>query len=225
MSNNSSSSGIGGILGIAVCIALLFVMRKIFPSLGKLLLAAGIVIAVLIVLVVVLVIVFSKSTDKDNKKTTGLSDEVSAILSKGRSNLMELRRYSMSIKNQQIRTSSEEICKSVDKILRTLREQPEDVPDVRQFFNYYLPTFGKIMKKYAMLEKNGIPTREATESTIMCLADIKAAMEKQHTNLFEDDMLDLSVEMEALKANCKRDGLLADEDFNVSDTGNINLTL
>ena len=41
-------------------------------------------------------------------------------------------------------------------------------------------------------------------------------------DLGEDDMLDLSVEMEALKANCKRDGLLADEDFNVSDTGNIN---
>lgn len=224
MSNNNSSSGIGGLLGIVACIAAFFVARKFFPSLGKLLLIAGIVLVVLIVAIVIIVIACSKSTAKDKKKT-GLSDEASVVLSKGRSNLMELRRHSMSIKNQQIRTSSEEICKSVDKILRTLREQPEDIPDVRQFFNYYLPTFGKIMKKYAMLEKNGIPTREATEGTIICLADIKVAMEKQHANLFEDDMLDLSVEMEALKANCKRDGLLADEDFNVSDTGNINLTL
>ena len=55
------------------------------------------------------------------------------------------------------------------------------------------------------------------QNTVIHSADIKTALEKQHANLFEDDMLDLSVEMEALKVNCKRDGLLADEDFNTSE--------
>lgn len=216
MSNNNSSSGIGGLLGIVACIAAFFVARKFFPSLGKLLLIAGIVLVVLIVAIVIIVIACSKSTAKDKKKT-GLSDEASAVLSKGRTQLMDLRRNGMCIKNQQIRTESEVICKSVDKILRTLREQPEDIPEARQFFNYYLPTFGKIISKYLMLEKSGIPAQNVTESTISCLTDIKTALEKQHANLFEDDMLDLSVEMEALKINCKRDGLLADEDFNTSE--------
>ena len=216
MSNNNSSSGIGGLLGIVACIAAFFVARKFFPSLGKLLLIAGIVLVVLIVAIVIIVIACSKSTAKDKKKT-GLSDEASAVLSKGRTQLMDLRRNGMCIKNQQIRTESEVICKSVDKILRTLREQPEDIPEARQFFNYYLPTFGKIISKYLMLERSGIPAQNVTESTISCLPDIKTALEKQHANLFEDDMLDLSVEMEALKVNCKRDGLLADEDFNTSE--------
>ena len=216
MSNNNSSSGIGGLLGIVACIAAFFVARKFFPSLGKLLLIAGIVLVVLIMAIVIIVIACSKSTAKDKKKT-GLSDEASAVLSKGRTQLMDLRRNGMCIKNQQIRTESEVICKSVDKILRTLREQPEDIPEARQFFNYYLPTFGKIISKYLMLERSGISAQNVTESTISCLADIKTALEKQHANFFEDDMLDLSVEMEALKVNCKRDGLLADEDFNTSE--------
>ena len=37
------------------------------------------------------------------------------------------------------------------------------------------------------------------------------AMEKQYNGLFDDDKLDLSVDMEALTLACKRDGLLEDE--------------
>lgn len=38
-------------------------------------------------------------------------------------------------------------------------------------------------------------------------------MEKQYDSLFDDDKLDLTVDMEALTLACKRDGLL-DEDEN-----------
>ena len=61
------------------------------------------------------------------------------------------------------------------------------------------------------MENSGIPSGETAESVISCLTDIKSAMEKQYENLFEDDKLDLSVEMEVLTAVCKRDGLLEDD--------------
>ena len=69
------------------------------------------------------------------------------------------------------------------------------------------------MVKYKELESSGVPTMEVTENTIDCLKNIKAAMEKQYNNLFESDILDLTVEMEVLTQICKRDGLLTDEDF------------
>lgn len=53
-----------------------------------------------------------------------------------------------------------------------------------------------------------------------CLGNIKSAMDKQYQNLFEDDKLDLTVEMEALTLACKRDGLL---DSDAADTAE-NLT-
>jgi hypothetical protein len=40
---------------------------------------------------------------------------------------------------------------------------------------------------------------------------MESAMEKQYLNLFEDDKLDLSVEMAVMTQICKRDGLLADD--------------
>ena len=38
-------------------------------------------------------------------------------------------------------------------------------------------------------------------------------MEKQYNNLFEDDILDLTVEMKILTQMCKKDGLLTEADF------------
>ncbi len=220
---NDNLSGIGGLLGIIILIALFFGAGKLFPALGTLLLIGGGIFLALIILIVVLIIVFTKKSGKEQKKGA-ISDEQNAILKKGRQNLLEMKKHNMSIRNQQIRSASGDICRSVDEIFRELKEQPEDIPNLRQFFNYYLPTCEKILSKYAMLEKKGIPSADITESTIACLADIREVVDKQYQNLFEDDLLDLSVEMEALRVSCKRDGLLSEEDFKV-DKNNISLTL
>jgi len=177
----------------------------------------------LIVILVAVVIYFAFRKPKGKEGAPGAVD-VNAILSKGRSNLMELRRMGMRVRNQQIRKLSEDICGIADKILRTLKEQPEDMPRVRQFFNYYLPTLGSILLKYVRLEESGVPAAKMTESTIACLGDIKTAMSKQYSNLFDNDMLDLSVEMEALTLACRRDGLLEEESFLCQD-GDRNITL
>ena len=40
------------------------------------------------------------------------------------------------------------------------------------------------------------------------LADIKTATEKQLSNVYEDDMLDISAEMELMNVSIKEDGLV-----------------
>lgn len=209
---DSKLSGIGGILCLAGAIALFLFLRRFFPVLSTVFLVIAGIALLLVILLVVLVIVFSRQKPEEKESAKALAD-VNAVLSKGRSNLMELRRLEMRVKDSRIRRLSEEICRIIDRILRTLKEQPEDIPAVRQFLNYYLPTLGSILLKYVRLEESGVPVAEITENTISCLGDIKAAMERQYANLFENDMLDLSVEMEALTLACKRDGLLTDEDF------------
>jgi hypothetical protein len=117
----------------------------------------------------------------------------------------------MKIKHPEIRKVSESICSIIDKILRTLKEQPGDVPRVGRFFYYYLPTLQSILTKYTRLESTDIPAEDTAEKTLSCLKDMESAMEKQYLNLFEDDKLDLSVEMAVMTQICKRDGLLADD--------------
>lgn len=225
MKNNKSSgkSGVSGILCLIGVVALFLALRRFFPSLSTILLVIAGIALLLVVLLVVLVIVFSKQKPKEKDGGKAPSD-VNAVISKGRSNLMELRRLQMRIKDSQVRELSEEICRIIDRILRTLKEQPENIPAVRQFFNYYLPTVGSILMKYVRVEESGVPVSEMRETAVVCLEDIRTAMEKQYANLFEDDLLDLSVEMEALTLTCKRDGLLSEEDFR-KDEQNVTLTL
>ena len=218
-----TSSGALGILGMAGAVILFLVLRKFFPTLSTILLVVFGIILLLIILLVILVIYFSRQKPKE-KEGSRITEDTEAVLARGRSNLMEIRRLQVQIRNQQIRTLSEEICRVADKILRTLKSQPEDIPGVRQFLNYYLPTLGNILLKYERVEKSGIPTDNMEENVIYCLEKIKNAMDRQYANLFNNDILDLSVEMEVLTQACKRDGLLTDEDVQGTKEG-VKLTL
>ena len=206
---NNRSGGIG-ILGLAGLVAAFFILRKFLPALAKLFLILGGVAAIGVVALVIAVIYFAfrkpKKTVEQQK-----SEAAASTLQKGRTQLMDIRRLAMKIKHQEIRKVSESICSIIDKILRTLKEQPGDVPRVGRFFYYYLPTLQSILTKYTRLESTGHPGEDTVEKTLSCLRDMEVAMEKQYLNLFEDDKLDLSVEMAVMTQICKRDGLLADD--------------
>ena len=146
-----------------------------------------------------------------------LSPEAMQILNKGRSHLMELRRLLGRIQNLNVHKRGQDICVEIERILQALQQQPEDIPMVRQFFNYYLPTLGNILLKYLRLEEAGMATDQTTVKVMACLGEIKTAMEKQHAAIYENDLLDLTVEMESLTQACKRDGLLVSEDFKIKE--------
>ncbi len=203
-----NKSGFYGLLTLVLVGAILLGTHQYFPSLFSAILTVGIIIVVLILALVALVLFLAFHKPKTEKTA---DTETKVILSKGRTNLMELRRLGLSVRNMEVRALNDQICSSIDKILQTLKEQPEQIPTVRKFFNYYLPTLGGILSKYVHLENSGVPNEETTQNVISCLKDIKIAMEKQYNSLFDNDILDLSVEMEVLTAVCKRDGLLSEE--------------
>ena len=210
---NKGSSGLLGIVLVVVAV-LFFTAKGLFPILTGILKAALGIGAVGVVAVVAAVVYFA-FRKSDGKAQESEKAKANSQLTKGRSSLMELRNAGLRVKNAQVKKLNEEICTNVDKILLTLKKQPEDIAKLRQFFNYYLPTLSNILKKYVTIEESGVPADNIVQSTISCLEDIKKATEKQYAALFDNDMLDMSVEMEALTIACKRDGLLTDEDFKV----------
>ena len=203
---NDNRSGIYGILGLAGCVVLFLLARKFVPFLATMLLwSAGIAVVGIIVLIA-LVIYFSVTGKKGNSDPNSQA----SILSNARANLMELRRVQVKIRDREIANLCRELTDIGNKILAALKQKPEAVSDARQFLNYYLPTLGKILNSYVRLEESASMTEELRNSTVTHLGEIKKAMEKQYNSLFDDDKLDLTVEMEALTLACKRDGLLED---------------
>ncbi len=239
-------NGKSGCLSTIAVIALIILLIRIAPMLFTLI-KIGIILSIVgIVALVVLVIYFAfhqneKKTDdaektpdsdgvppKDEESDPDLTDEQNEILKSGRAHLMDIRRRIPYIQNIPIRTVSGKICDEADKILKTLRKKPELIVRVRQFLNYYLPTLSSILEKYLRLEQSGVAADNTSEMTLEHLIDIKHAMERQYEALFDDDKLDLTVEMEALKIACLRDGLLTEEDFQKNKEANDtkpNLTL
>lgn len=202
-----NSSGITGILGLAGIVALFLLARRFLPSLATVMLWIAGIAAVVLIILIGLVIYFSVTSPKEKNNP----DSPAAILSKARSELMELRRSQLTIRNTEIAALCREITDIGDKILAVLKQKPDSVAGVRQFLNYYLPTLGKILGTYVRVEESGSMTDELAVNTVTHLGEIRKAMEKQYDSLFDDDKLDLSVDMEALTLACKRDGLLEDE--------------
>lgn len=210
---NQESSGLFSFLGLIISVIALLFARRYVPRLANILLVLIGVCILLLVLLVVVVIYFSLR----KPTTTGTvspSDDINVLMRNGRKHLLGLRNTSLAVKNTKIRSLTTDLCTAIEKILSYLKKRPQQVDDLKQFFHYYLPTAEKILVKYKEIESSGIPAAEITESTITCLEDIKQAMERLYSSLYDDDILDLTVEMEVLKQICKRDGLLTDEDFN-----------
>ncbi len=219
----------GAIVALIIC-GSLFMFSRMAPGVFKGILIAGIIaIGLIAALIIVGVILAVRAASNDTGKksssasTASLDAEQAQILSRAREKLLELRRLVMRVKNREVHNRAGEICGVADRILQTLKQKPEKIPSVRQFLNYYLPTLGEIISKYRRIEESGVPHEDTTRKVISYLDDIKMAMDKQYENLFADDILDMSVEMEAMRMAAKRDGLISDEKVEVNE--NITLTL
>ncbi|MBE6969115.1 MAG: hypothetical protein E7442_03200 [Ruminococcaceae bacterium] len=177
---------------------------SVLGFLGKLLLIGGALLLALVA--VVLYFAFKKPKDAAVPASQ-------PAVQQGNRDLTELKRMTAKVKDAEIRALGDAVAKRADLIMQELKKQPEEAKKLSQFFNYYLPTLGKILGKYAELEQSGVVAENVRENTEKCLRDLCAALEKQHTELFKNDILDLSVEMAALTMTCQRDGLISGEEL------------
>lgn len=222
----------GGLAVFIIAIIAVVMVHRFVPSIFTAFAwIAGIAVVVIIVVLLLILLLANKAIKslkgKDDKTktppsgpdapqtqtgTSNLPPEQAKVINKGRADLMNVRRILAKIHNPEVSRSGLDICASLDKLLQTLREKPEKIKGCRQFLNYYIPTLGEVLIKYQRLEENGVVTEENTEKVKNFLIDLRKACGKQYQSLFEDDKLDMTVDIEAMTIAIKREGLL-DEDF------------
>lgn len=216
------SGGSGGILAgiIAVVGIVLFILSRgsvsaLFQTIGTIIL----IVVILAVLAIIALIILAAKSSKDapqgrsSSSKNRLNEEQTQIINKSRQDLMEIRKQLVTIHNSEIRTKGNAVCTSMDKLFKILKEKPEKIPNTRQFLNYYLPTLAKVLGKYQRLEANGVPAGDMTEKIKSFLEDVDLATNKQCTHLYDDDMLDMTVDMEAMSMSIQREGLVDNNDF------------
>lgn len=146
------------------------------------------------------------------------SPEVDAVIAEGNLAQKELGRLYQSIRDQSVREKISELMRVSDKIVDDARSDPSDVPQIKKFLSYYLPTTIKLLNAYDRMDAQGIEGENisGTMSRIESMLDTAVvSFEKQLDSLFADQALDIETDIDVMNAMLKREGL-AGKDFGTS---------
>lgn len=163
--------------------------------------------------------------------STGNSD-LDKMLKDGRLAIAEMKRLDENIQDAEISADIVRLEEISDKIFDQVRQNPEKLPQIRRFMDYYLPTTLKLLNAYDRAASAGISGEniDATMTKVAAmLKTIVKAFEKQLDALFGDTALDISTDITVLENMMAREGLTDDQPLHAEtapkDDGDIQLNL
>lgn len=136
--------------------------------------------------------------------------EVDSIIAEGGTAMGEMKRLRESIKEPRVQAKIDELMDVSDKIVRDTVEDPSDVPQIKKFLSYYLPTTIKLLNVYDRMGAQGIEGENLTKSmqNIEDMLDTAiAAYRRQLDSLFANQALDIETDISVLNTMLAREGL------------------
>lgn len=137
------------------------------------------------------------------------------IIQKGQDMLEKIREENRLIPDPALSRQMEDLDRVLTQIFHTVAEQPKKAPQIRRFMDYYLPTTLKMLKSYRVMDQrevSGENAAAARQRIANAMGVVLRAGEKQLDTLYQDDMLDITTDIDVLEQMLKRDGLV-DTDF------------
>lgn len=130
--------------------------------------------------------------------------------------LDELRRVNDEIPDEKMTDKISRLEAVSTKIFEQAKADPEKLPQMRKFMDYYLPTSLKLLNTYAELDKQGIEGENISESKHrieQTMDTLVKAFETQLDKLFASDALDVSTDIDVMENMLRADGLTGDTPF------------
>lgn len=153
---------------------------------------------------------------EEQQSAKSYGPEVDAILKEGNRALGEMGRLYMSIKDPEVRKKINEIMRITDKIAQDAIEDPSDIPQIKKFMNYYLPTTIKLLNAYDRMSSQGIEGENLDKSMKNINEMLDTAIEaykKRLDSLFANQALDIESDIEVMNTMLEREGLAGEKDF------------
>lgn len=142
-------------------------------------------------------------------KTTGNPD-LDALISERDKAVGEMHRLNDSIKDEKISAQIDQLEATTKKITDYVVANPQKLPQIRRFMNYYLPTTLKLLNAYDRMGATGVEGAniDGTMGKIEKMMDtVVLAFDKQLDALFGDEALDISSDITVLENMLAREGL------------------
>ncbi len=130
--------------------------------------------------------------------------------------LQELRSVNDAIPDEEMSDKISRLEAVSAKIFEQAKSDPDKLPRMRKFMDYYLPTSLKLLQTYAELEAQGVEGENITESKHrieQTMDTLVHAFETQLDKLFQEDALDVSADIDVMENMLRADGLTGDAPF------------
>ena len=148
------------------------------------------------------------------KKAQQYAQQESAVPENEYMNILsELRSLNDDIADESISSKISRIEEIAGKIFRIVDEEPDKLPQIRRFMDYYLPTTLKLLRSYSVLERQGIDGENISSAKAdidRILDTLIKGYEQQLDLLFKADAIDISSDIDVLETMLRKDGLKDD---------------
>lgn len=147
--------------------------------------------------------------EKKAEAPTG-NAELDAILKQGTEAVEKIQQLNDEIPDFKLSAQIKQIEILTEKIFAYVREHPQDVRQIRQFLNYYLPTTIKLLEQYVVLQKQGMRMGNIDEGMKKIedmLDKIIVAFQRQLDGLFESSVVDITADIQVMEQMMASEGL------------------
>ena len=136
---------------------------------------------------------------------------VDSLVEKGQEMLAEIRKENDLIPDAQLTAQMNQLDKVANQIFHTVAEHPEKAPQIRRFMDYYLPTTLKMLTGYRKMDERQVKGQNANEARAQireAMDTVLKAFDKQLDALYQDELLDISTDIDVMETMLRQDGLI-----------------
>lgn len=166
----------------AVSVLVFFVLKKIFPGTVELV---------------------------EEPVSTG-DAERDALLADGKTAVSELQKIGAKVKDRTVAQKVDTIAELTAKLYDDVRKDPSDFRPVRRFTDYYRPTTEKLLRRYTELQDSEIESENicgAKKRIEDMLDSIITAYQKELNSLYENDLVDITADIQVMEQKMAAEGL------------------
>ena len=136
---------------------------------------------------------------------------VDSLVEKGQEMLAQIRKENDLIPDAELSVQMNQLENVANRIFHTVAEQPAKAPQIRRFMDYYLPTTLKMLSGYRKMDErqlNGKSAQDTRAQVREAMDTVLKAFDKQLDALYQDDMLDISTDIDVMETMLRQDGLI-----------------
>lgn len=152
----------------------------------------------------------SAATNPEPEKESHYGEDIRQVIAEGEAYIKAIREANDAIYNAEISEKLYRMETVVKKIFDYVKENPDQVGQLRRFMSYYMPTTEKLVNAYRQMDQQSVQGPNITKAKAeiaQTLDTINEAYEKLYDSMYADVAMDVSSDIAVLKSLFAQEGL------------------